>query len=35
MDAKQKFKLVFNVAKTVLEQKTLYRDGYLFVQNKS
>lgn len=33
MDAKQKFNLVFNVAKTVLEQKTLYSNGYQFVQN--
>lgn len=34
MDTKQKYNAVFNVAKTVMEQKVLYTNGYQFVQNK-
>lgn len=34
METKQKYNAVFNVAKTVMEQKVLYTNGYQFVQNK-
>lgn len=33
MDAKQKFNLVYNLTKTIMEQRTLYSDGCQFIDN--